>query len=429
MTYNNKKFLLTGANGENYLLPFILITSLFFMWGMANNMTDTLLAAFKRIMSMTDFQTSLIQVAFYGSYFCFALPSAILIKKKSYKAGVLLGLTLYSAGCLLFLPAGALANYGFYLVAIYILAGGCSILETSANPYILRMGPEESATRRLNLAQAFNPIGSITGILLSQFFILGELNSADSTQRATMTQQQLELIQAKELDAVTTTYVYVGIALLVLLALVVLRKMPSFSDGEALKFDTTCKRLAKNKRYVFGVIAQFFYVGAQIGVWSYTIRYVMLHLNCNEKEAASVYLVSIAGFTLARFGFTALMKYLSPSLLLAMASAAAIVASGVVVCAGGMMGIVALVCISVCMSLMFPTIYGIAMYKLGDATQLGGSGLIMAILGGAALTAIQGLVSTSTGSVNYSYIVPLVCFAVVGLYGLWVRRIKDENND
>lgn len=424
-----KNSILRGKNGENYLIPFVLITSLFFMWGLANNMTDTLLAAFKKIMSMNDFQTSLIQVAFYGSYFCFALPAAIYIKKYSYKSGVLLGLILYALGCFLFLPASSMASYPFYLFALYVLAGGCSILETSANPYILTMGPEENATQRLNLAQAFNPIGSITGILLSQFYILGELHSANEAERAVMSSQELEAIQAHELNAVTMTYVYVGIVLLAIFLLIRFIRMPkgtSSITGESSKFGATFKRLIKNKRYTFGVITQFFYVGAQIGVWSYTIRYVMTHMDYNEKDSASIYLYSIIGFTLARFVFTALMKIIKPAYLLIIASAGAIICSSIVIFSGGGSGVIALVGISIFMSLMFPTIYGIAMYKLGDDAKIGGSGLIMAILGGAVLTAVQGLVSDIAQSINWAYIVPLCCFIVVAVYGYWSSRLSNE---
>lgn len=422
---DKKNSLIRGKNGENYLIPFILITSLFFMWGLANNMTDTLLAAFKRIMSMSDFQTSLIQIAFYGSYFCFALPAALYIRRFSYKSGVLLGLALYAVGCFLFYPASIAASYGFYLFAIYILAGGCSVLETTANLYILAMGSEETATRRLNMAQSFNPIGSITGILLSQFFILGELDKADAAERANMTAVQLEQIQAGELKAVTMTYVFVGFILLLIFLAILFFKMPKGSDtGSSLL--ATFKRLFKNKRYVLGVVAQFFYVGAQIGVWSYTIRYVMVHLNYNEKDAATVYLISIIGFTLARFVFTALMKYISPNRLLIIASCGAIVCSGITILSGGMTGVIGLVGISVFMSLMFPTIYGIAMHKLGDDAKVGGSGLIMAILGGAVLTAIQGKVSDMAGSINIAYLIPLICFVVVGIYGFWTVRTKAE---
>lgn len=420
----HKSSLFIGKNGENYLFPFILITILFFVWGLANNMTDTLLAAFKKIMSMNDFQTSLIQIAFYGAYFCFALPAAIFVKKSSYKNGILLGLLLYSIGCFLFLPAGKAASYSFYLIAIYILAGGCSILETAANPYILSMGAEESATRRLNLAQSFNPIGSITGILLSQFFILSELNSAGVAERASMTTAQLETIQTNELNAVTMTYVYLGVALALLFIIILLTKMPKASDRNPSTFGDTFKRLLKNRRYTLGVATQFFYVGAQIGVWSYTIRYVMAHTTYTEKNAATIYLISIIGFSISRFVFTALMKYFKPVRLLIFASIAAIECTFITIFGSGWIGIVALIMISLFMSLMFPTIYGTAMYKLGDDAKIGGSGLIMAILGGAALTAIQGVISDLSGSINIAFIVPLFCFAVVGSYGLWIELTR-----
>lgn len=419
--------LLKGKDGRSYLLPFVLITSLFFMWGLANNMTDTLLAAFKRIMSMTDFQTSLIQIAFYGAYFCFALPAALFIQRYSYKSGILLGLLLYAGGCFLFYPASITASYGFYLLALYVLAGGCSILETSSNPYILSMGAEETATRRLNLAQAFNPIGSITGILLSQFFILAELNSANATERAAMGNDALQQIQAKELSAVTMTYVFVGFALLFIFIMILMIRMPKGNDtNQASHFAATCKRLWANKRYRWGVVTQFFYVGAQIGVWSYTIRYVMLHLGTDEKDSATYYLLSIVLFAAARFIFTALMKYFKPVNLLTFSAICGIIASAVVIFASGITGVVALIIISGFMSLMFPTIYGTAMHKLGNDTKIGASGLIMAILGGAVLTAVQGLVSDVTGNINWAYSVPLVCFVVIAVYGYWSTKLTNK---
>ena len=258
---------------KQFLLPFVLVTSLFFFWGIANNMTDTLLAAFKRIMSMTDTQTSLIQFSFYGAYAVLALPAALFIKRYSYKSGIVLGLFMYALGAILFFPASKAASYTFYLGAIFILAGGCSILETTANPYILSMGAPETATRRLNVAQAFNPLGSITGILLSTFFIQAELNSADATARAAMSEAQLEAIQAHELGAVTGTYMTLGFVLLAVLVIMLLSHMPktdkaSIAD-ENPKSGSTIRRLANNKRYWMGVVAQFFYVGAQIGVWSF----------------------------------------------------------------------------------------------------------------------------------------------------------------
>jgi len=402
---------------KKYWLPFALVTSLFFLWGLANNMTDTLLAAFKRIMAMSDTQTSLIQLAFYGAYFCVAFPAALFIRKYSFKAGVVLGLCLYAIGAMLFLPAAKVASYGFYLVSIYVLACGCSVLETTANPYILSMGDQETATRRLNIAQAFNPLGSITGILLSQAFILSDIS----------------------LYSVSGTYFGLGCVLVLIMVVMLCVKMPEGKDdvsGDGRNnWRASIKRLVSNRKYCFGVIAQFFYVGAQIGVWSFTIRIVMNELGILEKPAATIYLASIIGFCASRFIFTWLMKYFKPSKLLVFGSIAALISTLIVVFTAGTgwLMVVALVLISFFMSLMFPTIYGIALGDVenpsrggcpGDA-KIGASGLIMAILGGAVLTPLQGMVSDSLG-INWSYLVPACCFVVVLLYAIYVTRIETE---
>ncbi|MBO7593798.1 MAG: L-fucose:H+ symporter permease [Salinivirgaceae bacterium] len=410
---------------KKHLLPFCLVTLLFLLWGMANNMTDTLLSAFKRIMSMTDTQTSLIQFAFYGSYFCFALPAALFIRKYSYKSGVILGLVLYAAGAILFFPASKAASYAFYLIAIYILAGGCSILETTANPYILSMGSSETATRRLNIAQAFNPLGSITGILMSQFFILSQLSSATASDRAAMTDTELVAMQSHELNAVTGTYMTLGFVLLAVMVVMLLVRMPEGSDNSHDSVLYSFKRLIKNKKYVFGVVAQFFYVGAQICVWSFTIRIVMQELGLLEADAATIYLISIIGFSAARFIFTWLMKWIQPSRLLLWASAADIILCLIVALCGGTgaVCITALIGVSFFMSLMFPTIYGIALENVGADAKIGASGLIMAILGGALLPPLQGAISDAT-NINISYLVPMVCFVVVLLFAVSV--VKGE---
>lgn len=396
---------------KRYLAPFVLVTLLFLLWGLANNMTDTLLSAFKNIMDMTDAQTSLIQFAFYGSYFCFALPAALFIRKYSYKSGIILGLILYSGGALLFYPASVAASYTFYLIAIYILAGGCSILETVANPYILAMGAPETATRRLNIAQSFNPLGSISGILLSKYFILDKLNGN----------------QTDGLSAVTSTYNVLGLCLIAVMIGMLVAKMPAGSDDSRGSVVDSFKRLIRNKTYIFGVVAQFFYVGAQIGVWSYTIRIVMQELGCDESEGASWYLATIICFSSARFVFTWLMKYFKPAALMAVAAAFDIVACCLVVFCGGMAGVVvaALIAISFFMSLQFPTIYGIALENVGEDSKIGASGLIMAILGGALLTPLQGQISDMFG-INTSYIVPLFCFVVVLCYSLYACRVASS---
>ncbi|NHE57995.1 L-fucose:H+ symporter permease [Cyclobacterium plantarum] len=407
--------------------PFLLLTSLFMLWGVAHNMTDTLLAAFKRIMSMTDFQTSWIQLAFYGSYFCLALPAAIFIRKYTYKSGILLGLGLFAIGSLLFYPAGMMMSYGFFLLALYVLAGGLSILETAANPYILVIGPPETATQRLNLAQSFNPIGSVLGVFLSKVFILSQLNTAEASDRTSMNPEALKAIQADELAGVVSTYVGVALFLIFVWFVIKAVRMPVASetvekDGIIAGF----KRLSKNKNYMRGVMAQFFYVGAQIGVWSFTIRYVMAELDMMESAASDYYLVSLILFAASRFLFTALMKFFKPSILLATSSFVAILLSFVVIYASGMVAVIALVLISVCMSLMFPTIYGLSAEGLGNDTKLGGSGLIMAILGGALITAAQGQVSDISGNIHLSYYVPLICFVVVMYFGISHYLHKPE---
>ncbi|HCC69916.1 MAG TPA: L-fucose:H+ symporter permease [Bacteroidales bacterium] len=412
------------------ILPFILITSLFFMWGLANNMTDTLLAAFKRIMSMSDTRTSLIQISCYGlGYFIFALPAAIYIKKFSYKSGVLLGLGLYLIGCLLFFPAKLTGNYFHFLGALWILFGGLSVLETAANPYIIAMGDEESGTRRLNLAQSFNPLGSISGVVISQVFILSQLNTASESERMAMNPDQLNIIKAGELNAVTTTYVSIGLLLFVLWLLIYITRMPKASDqGVKVDLKATLRRLIGNRSYVMGVIAQFFYVGAQIGVWSFTIRYAMSSLNLEnihlsagktpEQVAAGYYIAALILFASSRFIFTFLMRYIKPIKLLIFASIMAIICTVIVIFGNGMTGVIALVFISMFMSLMFPTIFGIGVSGLGEDRKIGGSGHIMAIVGGAIITALQGQVSDLTGSIHLAYFVPLACFVYIAFYAL-----------
>ena len=394
---------------RRHAVPFALVTSMFLLWGLANNMTDTLLAAFKRIMSMSDTQTSLIQFAFYGSYFCFALPAALFIRRRSFKSGIILGLLLYAAGAMLFLPAARVASYGFYLVAIYVMAGGCSVLETTANPYVMSMGDPRTATRRLNIAQSFNPVGSILGILMSKYFILDDIS----------------------LYSISGTYAALGLVLLGILVVMLFARMPSGKDDDRSdSVGASFRRLLSNRLFRRGVVAQFFYVGAQIGVWSFTIRLVMQETGCLEAAASSIYLISIVGHCLSRFIYTGLMRWFSPSRLLTFGGVmSALLSLTVVLSAGtGWICITSLVLISSFMSLMFPTIYGIALGGImrgdhpGDS-KIGASGLIMSILGGALLTPLQGMVSDHT-NIYTSYAVPAFCFVVVTAYAVYAHRCK-----
>lgn len=394
---------------RRHAVPFALVTSMFLLWGLANNMTDTLLAAFKRIMSMSDTQTSLIQFAFYGSYFCFALPAALFIRRRSFKSGIILGLLLYAAGAMLFLPAARVASYGFYLVAIYVMARGCSVLETTANPYVMSMGDPRTATRRLNIAQSFNPVGSILGILMSKYFILDDIS----------------------LYSISGTYAALGLVLLGILVVMLFARMPSGKDDDRSdSVGASFRRLLSNRLYRRGVVAQFFYVGAQIGVWSFTIRLVMQETGRLEAAASSIYLLSIVGHCLSRFIYTGLMRWFSPARLLTFGGVmSALLSLTVVLSAGtGWLCITSLVLISSFMSLMFPTIYGIALGGImrgdhpGDS-KIGASGLIMSILGGALLTPLQGMVSDHT-NIYTSYAVPAFCFVVVTAYAVYAHRCK-----
>ena len=395
---------------RKYLLPFVLVTSLFALWGLANNMTDTLLAAFRKIMQMSDTQTSFIQMAFYGAYFCLALPAALFIRKHNYKSGVILGLCMYAAGAILFLPAAWAESYAFYLIAIYIMASGCSVLETTANPYIMAMGSTETATRRLNIAQSFNPIGSIAGILISKFFILQDIS----------------------LYSVSGTYAFVGGVLLVIMLVMLFARMPEGKDDAGKDtLGATFRRLLHNKLYAWGVVAQFFYIGAQTVCWAYIIYYGM-HVfhdmeGMDEQAAHAVttncYLFALALFAVGRFVCTYFMKYVKPGhLLFCLATAAIILLLGTIF-VGGRVGLGCLVAVSGCMSLMFPTIYGIALNGLKENVKFGGAGLVMSILGGSVIPPIQAAVMDIGGEfagismINLSFLIPLFCFIVVAWYG------------
>lgn len=463
------------------LFAYVLLTTLFFAWAVPNNMTDTMLAAFKRIMSFSDSKTAWIQVVCYLlGYGCCALPGAIFIKRFTYKSGVLFGLGLYALGAFLFWPAkGALelgqnVSYAMYLLAIFVLFAGLSILETSTNSYVLAMGPESTATRRLNLSQSFNPFGAITGVLLSQMFVLSQLSGMTADQRAKLPAATLETVQNQELNAVTMAYVILGAVMVVLFFMILFTKMPNLSEkhekgGIGLK--ATLGRLLHNKNYVCGVIAQFFYMGAQIAVWSFVIRYAMQQLNFDqviaslgpnatpeavsgalthldplaegfyavcgaigfdkliphtaEQAAATYYIMSLILFVTMRFVCTGLMRYIKPyRILLTLAVQGAVCCLGAVF-AKGLAGVYFLVCISGCMSLMFPTIYSYGLKGLGDDTKIGGSGMVMAIAGAAVLTQIQGIVSDSTGSIITAYWVPAGAFMVVAIYSFFIARKQE----
>jgi len=456
---------------RNLLWPFILLTTLFFAWAVPNNLTDTMLAAFKRIMSLTDSKTAWIQVVCYllGYGFC-AIPGALFIKKYTYKAGVMAGLGLYILGAIMFYPAmlclqvNAGVSFFMYLFAIFILFAGLSVLETSTNSYVYAIGPEETATRRLNFSQSFNPFGSISGVVLSQIFILSQLNTLTATERAAVSAEDLAVIQGAELNAVTMTYVWLGVFMSILLLAIILTRMPNLKEGgQGMDFAGTFKRLKKNKNYVWGVTAQFFYVGAQIAVWSFIIRYVMQQLDFDgivasvganaspgeiiaalrsaepvaagfynlcefvglndllprtaEQAGATYYIMSLILFVLMRFVCTWLMKYIRADKILTALSIAAVIFCLLTIYGTGLVGVYAIMCISGCMSLMFPTIYGAGIKGLGDDTKIGGAGMVMAIAGAAILTQIQGILSDMS-NITTAYWVPAIAFGVIAFYSI-----------
>ena len=411
------------------ILPFILLSSCFAWWGIANNMTDPLVRAFTGIFeNLTNFQSSLIQFAFYGAYFALAIPGSIIARKFGYKKGVLIGLGLYIVGCFMFYPASKILEFVPFLISFYVLAGGLSILETNANPYVLALGPQETATQRLNLAQSFNPVGAVAGTLLCQILILAKLE-AIGQKEANATAEQIQALQSQQLSIVITPYLIVGGILVVIWSMIAFSKMPAVKEeSNETSFSVSVSRLLKNPNYVFAVIAQFFYVGAQIAVWTYTVYYIPAQLGISGSETLRYYHTpALILFGLSRFIATALMSKFAPHNILKVMAIIGCTLTLIVVFAGGQIGAIALVGISACMSLMFPTIFGLGSEGLGDDTKIGGSGLIMAILGGALLTPLQGYIIDKS-NVNMSYLVPFVCFAIITAYAIYAGKYKPVNS-
>lgn len=418
------------------IFPFILVTTLFFAWGFANDITNPMVKAFSKIFRMSVTDGALVQLAFYGGYFVMAFPAALFIRKYSYKAGILLGLTLYGAGALLFIPASITGYYYPFLIAYFILTCGLSFLETSSNPYILSMGDESTATRRLNLAQAFNPIGSLLGMFAAMVFIQARMNPMSTAERAQLSMEEFEAVKQADLQVLIGPYVVVGLAVLALCLIMRFTPMPKNADKDhSLHLGRALKRIFSIPRYREGVIAQFFYVGVQIMAWTFIIQYgtrIFVNQGMTEQEgeilSQQYNIVAMAIFCVSRFICTFLLKYFSPGkLLMTLAIGGAILTTGVI----GFQDIKGLYClvgVSACMSLMFPTIYGIALQGLGDDAKFGAAGLIMAILGGSVMPPLQAAIidcHTILGmpAVNVSFILPFICFIVVMIYGYRSYRI------
>jgi FHS family L-fucose permease-like MFS transporter len=424
---------------KSVIVPFILITSLFALWGFANDITNPMVSAFKKVLELDNFQASLVQFAFYGGYFTMALPAAIFVNKYSYKKGVLVGLVLYAIGALLFYPAAKLEAFGFFLAALYILTFGLAFLETTANPYILSMGDESTATQRLNLAQAFNPIGALGGLLIAQKFILGYLQSDDLNADGTSVYETLSdtakaAVRTSDLMVIRDPYVALGLVVIGFLVLIALIKMPQNRDQETkVNILQSINRLFKSRKFVWGVIAQAFYVGAQIMCWTYLYQYAE-SIGIDNQSAVNYGIMALIVFLLGRWIGTALLKYINSGKLLFYFSIGALFCTLGAVFITGMSGLYALVGISFFMSIMFPTIYGIALEGQGEDAKFGAAFLVMAIVGGALMPTFQGLILDIGGigytdtqiigvpEVNFSFLLPAACFLVTGYYGIMVYK-------
>ena len=426
---------------KKYLLSFILITSLFALWGFANDITNPMVAAFQTLMELSAAKASMIQFAFYGGYATMAIPAALFIRKYSYKSGILLGLGLYAFGAFLFIPAAAYQEFTFFCFSLYILTFGLAFLETTANPFILSLGDKETSTRRLNMAQAFNPIGSLSGMAVASFLILPNLisdkrDAAGETIFSTLAEAEKADIRLHDLAVIRDPYVALGLIVLCVFMVIALTRMPKVREEEAIEgkphtVKQTLSNLWKDKIYRKGVFAQVCYVGAQIMVWTFIIQYAD-HLGINKATAQMYNIIAMSLNLSGRFIGTYIMKFVNTRRLLTLFGVGASVCTIGAICIEGMIGLYSLILISLFMSIMFPSIYGIALENVDTQdTKLGAAFLVMAIVGGALMPPLQGMIIDleSIGgypAVNFSFILPLVCFGIVTLYGYRSYKARKQ---
>ena len=423
---------------RKYLLPFVVVTSLFALWGFANDITNPMVAAFQTLMELPAAKASLIQFAFYGGYATMAIPAALFIRRFSYKKAILLGLALYAAGALLFIPAAERQSFTFFCFSLYILTFGLAFLETTANPFILSLGAKESATRRLNLSQAFNPMGSLAGMAVASMVVLPNLlsdkrNAAGDIIFPMLSESEKAEIRLHDLAVIRDPYVALGIVVLVMLVIIALVKVPKSSSlNSQLSPLTSTKRLWRNKVFREGVIAQVFYVAAQIMVWTFIIHYAD-NLGINKATAQNYNIIAMCLFLCGRFLSTLMMKYIDGRKLLIIFGIGAALCSLGTVLIVGKTGLYCLIGISFFMSLMFPTIYGTALEQVSlEDASLGAAFLVMAIVGGALMPPLQGMIIDlgivfGHPAVNVSYCLPLLCFIIVTIYGIRTRHPLTHN--
>lgn len=417
---------------KKYLFTFILITSLFALWGVANDITNPMVAAFQTVMELSAAKASLIQFAFYGGYATMAIPAALFIRKYSYKSGILLGLGLYAVGALLFIPASAYQEFSYFCFSLYILTFGLAFLETTANPFILSLGDKESSTRRLNFAQAFNPVGSLSGMAIASFLVLPHLLSDKRDEAGkiifgSLSEAEKANIRLHDLAIIRDPYVAIGLVVLCIFIIIALTKMPKVSSEENTSEGThsvkeTLTNLWNNTVYREGVFTQVCYVAAQIMVWTFIIQYAD-HLGINKATAQVYNIIAMSLNLIGRFVGTYIMKFVNTRLLLTIFGIGASVCTLGVICIEGMFGLYSLILISLFMSIMFPSIYGIALENVDSQdTKLGAAFLVMAIVGGALMPPLQGMIIDQVvimgyPAVNISFVLPLICFLIIIVYG------------
>ncbi len=423
---------------RRYLVPFILITSLFALWGFANDITNPMVAAFQTVMNLSATKASMVQFAFYGGYATMAVPAALFIRRYSYKKAILLGLGLYAVGAFMFIPAAAYEEFSFFCLSLYVLTFGLAFLETTANPFILSLGSKATATRRLNLAQAFNPMGSLCGMAVASFIVLPQLlsdvrNAAGEIIFPTLSASEQASIRVHDLAVIRDPYVALGLIVVVMFIIIALTKMPvTDHKGPKVTGRETLRRLWHNVEYREGVLTQMFYVAAQIMVWTFIIQYAD-NLGINKAVAQRYNILAMVMFLCCRFIGTFLMKYVTPGHLLGTFGIGAALCTCGAIFIVGPVGLGCLVAISAFMSIMFPSIYGIALEKV-DArdTSLGAAFLVMAIVGGALMPPLQGSIIDlgQVGwlpSVNASFVLPLICFIVVTIYGFRSASLRARS--
>lgn len=432
---NNAPSIKSSLVERRYLLTFALITSLFALWGFANDLTNPMVAAFQTVINLSAAKASMVQFAFYGGYATMAVPAALFIRRYSYKKAILLGLGLYAVGAFMFIPAAAYQQFSFFCLSLYVLTFGLAFLETTANPFILSLGSKDTATRRLNLAQAFNPMGSLCGMAVASFIVLPDLlsdvrNEAGEIIFPTLSAAEQASIRVHDLAVIRNPYVAIGLVVLVMFIIIALTKMP-VTNPQVQKggVKATLRRCWQNGEYREGVIAQMFYVAAQIMVWTFIIQYAD-NLGINKAVAQRYNILAMVMFLCCRFLGTYLMKYISPGRLLGIFGIGAALCTCGTIFIVGPVGLGCLVAISAFMSIMFPSIYGIALDKVdAEDASLGAAFLVMAIVGGALMPPLQGMIIDLgtvawLPAVNASFVLPLICFAVVAVYGFRSLRAR-----